>query len=697
MSDAIPAQLDSEITVADVAEALRRVRVATLEPLGALPLAHHPLVAACRLAEEPETDDVRALLLKELLHWAVDRLCPSPPPSPADEIWHDASHPHWQAEAYRLYNVLYYPYFTEWTFATVARRMKVTEAAIYKKPSGFRPRALAEVVELLQREAQTGQHLAERQRYTHHARWATLPSDAHLLLTRAAPLRVSFSPGILYHCENETALSAEILDALCTAGLLRRDEHGDAFMMDSSFRTYLLSLLSSEERQAGHELAARYHKASQPTNHLEVAYHLYHLGSTADEPTAAVQAAIVLIEQWEGVVRQHTWQEITEVLALFERSALPPHLWFQVKLLEGDAALAAEKVTQAIDAYTAAYREGGIEIRAAAAHRLGKAYKRFAPQDARHYYERCSDLLRDIATPSPFLVPVFVDRAWSFIQEERDLEEAERLLTLAQKFIEQQGSDKALEAKLHNAWAGLYVPKKKPEEVLAHRWQAYLAAQEGQDREFEIKIAKNLGFDYAQLQQRYDLALHFLERASMLAIQAGERQLEGLCLKDMGNCYFWQRDYSKAIEHYRKANGIFKEGNNRNWRTAVCLELTEAHAEAHAGEKARHYFKKGRKLAKKLKHSDYLAFVKYLLKQYPNLRVLDLTLNPRQVWAADEVARAGFITCAAHRAHHDCSPKSANRDMNELCEKGLFVAVGKARATVYRFAPSPDEPREATP
>ena len=649
-----------------VEEALRTNRDQPLAELALSPLAHSSLVEHCLLSGETVSDNVRGRVMQGVLRWGIDELRPNGKVSWMD---HDS----------RLYNVLFYPYIERMTFGKLAEKMGFSESNLYLR---VRPKAMTALTKVLRRELKTKQNVQERKNYAIEARCAGHSAQERQLLNIASIFRGAISRPLFYQLAEEediTYTSARIRNLL-TANLLRSLDEGTKLKMDPEIRAYLVTLLSPDERSRWHRVAGESYQKQD--DYLEAAYHFRRMGNEEGYKLAAQ----TVIENQTSITNQHPMEELSEFVAQFSRHELPDAQWYQLKIVAGDLALALKNINNAIHEYGLALAAPEILTKALAYYRRAQAYRR-NDFDQALAHSTYSIKLLEKSNPSdplhsgwPLLIQIYIGRAWILIQERHHLGQAEQALRRAQEIPCQ---DREIEARLHNAWAGLYARRKEKQRVIEHRLQAWLAAEETQNLELRMKTAKNLGFDYAELRQEYAKALEYLNLSRTLALEAGDRQLEAMSIKDMGACYFWMAQYSKAIETYQQAYNIYLEIGNLNSQGFVCCDLAEAYAEVRDLEEAKRCFDEGIKIAKKLGHTTLLDYFKGLARTYPGLPPIDADLNPRQLKALDYIKQHGRIT---KREYVELSGKAgitASRDLKEMCQKGFLVRHGKARATYY--------------
>ena len=660
------------------------------------PLARSSLVERCLLEGETVSDKVRGRVMRAMLHWAID-----------EALRPDGQHD-WQALEWRLYNVLFYPYFEDIPFLQLAEKTALVPQSLFKS----RSQAITKVANFLRKELETARHLPSRQKYAIMERYHSLSCNEKAMLRMASIFGQPIPEKWLYQLAEETNLSqiTSALNNLLAANLLRPH---DLSQIEShpQIRPYLLPLLSPDERQTWHKKAATQYQEQEA--YLKAAHHYRQIGHASGYEAAAR----IIVEHKQAILNSLQGQALRQLLTHFQRHELSdaPNLWYAVKIISGDLARDAEDVETAINEYAQALRAEDIDIKAKAYYRRGKAFTRQDIDEASLHYDYGIELLEPFTpksakgktseehTPNPsqegshsgdggalgedlrtrcsLLIELYIDRAWISIEARPNFEQAQKDLQRAEELIELIGNGRIMFAMLHNAWAGLEMAKGNVDQVIEHQLQAWLAADEAQDIAWMIKTARNLGEDYAELRQEYQKAVKYLHMAKDLAKQSNNREQEHLCLKSIGACYFWQEQYQEAIRYYQMAYDGCIEMGNKDWQASICYDLAEAYAELQNRADMRQYFYQGLNLSQKLKQERYMDAFKTFAEQY-------LNINEPQFKAICHVMQSGKISNQTYRKINDMSisqnmRKYAARHLNALCEKELLARHGKGRGVYY--------------
>ena len=656
MDGVILSQLTAEAFVQVVADAFRQYRRSRqqgdLLPLTESILAGSPLVAEALLEGEPMTLAVQAQGMQALLHWAVDQLQPGGQPSFTAVHW-------------RSYHVLFYPYLAGWTFNQLSEVMGLSEQGVFKA----RRRALEAVAHLLHQELKERSDISGRRQYLVETRYQSLTTTTqtalHLLAAFATPIPLKWWQQMLAQWPLPTPDNWESLPFVLW------QEAKAEVSIHEGVRSFLQSHLSLTEQTRIHHIASHFYQ--QAGNYLQAIHHL-----SQQEPQE--EAALLLIEQYQTIIHQGQIEALKPIIATFRQLHLTEMTWIRLKVAAGDVAMLAQDVKTAVVEYGLALGASDPYWKALAYYRRAKAFHSQNLDEAIAHYDFGIHLLAEAESHPSLLVEMYIDRAWFYMQDRPNLAKAALSLQQAQTSIDKQ--NRAQWANLHNAWAGLYYFHQDTAQEFYHRQQAWLAANDAQQKSLMIKTAHNLGQAYMR-DKAYEQALIYLQKAQQFAQQTGDRQKEGMCYKTMGACCFWLKAYEAAITFYEQAYHIFEQTGNRNWLGRVCYDLTEAYAEIGETEPMQQYFAQGIAIAQALNAQQLLQAMNQLARYYPGLMPIDTTLNERQRLAFDYIKQHGAITNKAYRGLVHVSPRTAVRDLEEMVEEGILQKEGQGRGTHY--------------
>jgi hypothetical protein len=621
------------------------------------PLAESALVEACFLDGEPRTLAARERALAAVLAWGVEKLQPGGAHS-------------WTAQRWRNYNLLYYFYLQGMHVAELAEHLGVVEQTTYEA----RPAAWAALTTVLQHEAHQPQDSAGRKGHYLAARYAERSAVEQRLLRAAAIFR---QPAPVDLATRLAALDAsDAWSDLLAAHLLISDDERLTLLAHPELRPYLLTLLAPTERHIWHSAAAEHYQ--DHGDYLEAALHFRQVD-------AHEKAARILIEHAAWFQARHRAQ-LSDLLRDFRPAEVAPNTWAQLKLLSGNVAEALQDTDTALAEYGQALIAEDITIKAEAHYRRARIFKLRNAAEALAHYEACLRLLETARPEHPLLVQAALDAAWVYMEDYRDLAQAERYLQQAQTHTRADAragdctDDCHLAARLRNAWGEWWYLRGDLERSLAELYQARLAALEASDVEMQLNAAYNLGIRYAESGKLAE-ALGYLQEGRALAIQVNDRQREGRCDKGIGEYYFWLHDYGEAARYYEAAYTIFKAMCNPSWQAAACYDLAEALAELADWETARRYFNEGVALAEALTVDRHRMGLQALAARYP--RLVGDALSERQTQILAYLHEQGALTSQSCAQMLGLSKEQALRELRALLAQGLVTTHGKGPATRY--------------
>ncbi len=673
------------------AQALRLCREGDMLGLGTLPLAQSTLVEDALLPHATLRFDERGRALMSVLRWAVERLKP-------------AGKPAWGAMNWQPYLILhtYYidsdktrnPYIRDdptknpWgsatscpdkklqvTFNDLAEWMHIEETTVFAR----RQTAIEKLTAVLRVELDAPQSVEERRSYIVTDRYDHYPPAAQRLLRLAAIFRRSISLERFYELadiHDITAVRESVLEMLASQWLISHPPQ-NTVLLHPNVRAIVQCLLTNRERVEWHSAAGNFYQATG--DYLEAAYHLR-------EAEQFEAAASLLVQHEQDITHSLHIEVFLEFLLTFRRVELPSELWARIKLLAGRMAELVRDFDTALAQYVEALNAEAPRVRAEACYRCAKLLEGKNLAEALAYYNLAIQILAHDAPQDTLLTELYIHRAWIFIQGQPDLDRAANDLQQAQALVTPE--QHKLWADLHNAWGELCNRRAHYEEALEHRLQARVAANMQQDIDLTMKVAHNLGLDYAYLRQ-YDLALMYLEESVALARQIGNVNFEGAGLKSIGACYFWQGQYAEAIRAYEQAYTRLAACGNRNWQGRVCYDLAEAWLQMNDQARAMQYAQEGLQIAQETADQEsrelLLTLFPGLADSVPATLPAPFTPNPRQQQALAYVARRGRITNREYQELTGASARQAARDLAELVWHAQLRKNGAGSGTFYDY------------
>lgn len=553
------------------------------------PLAYCSLGVTCLMQGETPRMQVMGLLVQATLRWVIDELWPGPKPGTTERGW-------------RHYAALHYPYFTAETFEQLAERLNVTVRTLY----AWRTEGLHEVARRLRQELHQPEHKAQRKHYALAERYQLYQAepldraDEQRLLRLCALLR---QPLPLYQIQ-QLAQQIGIRDPQQCLNRLRLDgwlvqagEQSLTGLADEDACHYLRHRLTRPERQSwSGDLALLV--IQQQAYLLAAQYWL--------DGEHFQQAAEVLSTYFQEIVEAGYLKELLTLHQQIAHTDLDRNLLARLKLAVGRAALSAEHVDTARRLLEGALNAPESLLRAEAYYYLGKTWEKGLPPQARDYFNRGIQLLRDgIPNSVPpaqqihadmLLANLYIGKAWLEILHGMDTGLAEEKLRTAELFIrrigqQQRGELNLAVVNLHNALAGQYARQGNTTDELRHYHLAVLAAHEIGDKERLWRMLHNVAQAYIHARQ-YEPGSTFLIEAERVAQAVGTQEGIGKCLQTRGAYHFFQADdlqqaghrtaakdaLRQAIAHYQAAAEIFEALGDAHWLTAAYADLAEAYA-----------------------------------------------------------------------------------------------------------------------
>ena len=107
----------------------------------------------------------------------------------------------------------------------------------------------------------------------------------------------------------------------------------------------------------------------------------------------------------------------------------------------------------------------------------------------------------------------------------------------------------------------------------------------------------NLGNLHSDL-QLYDQALKFYTQSSALSKQLGRASSDPL--NNIGNLFFRQGNYQKAVEYYEKGLELARKENNNLTILNITANLGEVYARANQGKKAQEYLEEAMTMSREM-------------------------------------------------------------------------------------------------
>lgn len=152
----------------------------------------------------------------------------------------------------------------------------------------------------------------------------------------------------------------------------------------------------------------------------------------------------------------------------------------------------------------------------------------------------------------------------------------------------------------------IYSLKKEYGQAMKYLEESYNLFVELKDQEKIIGSMNNLGNINTEI-QLFEKAIKYFSQASQLSEKRGIKFADPLV--NLGNIYFRQENYQRAVEQYEKGLAIEKETGNRLGALNVLTNLGITYARAKQPAKAQGYLDEAGKLCEELQAFAYLPSI----------------------------------------------------------------------------------------
>ncbi len=154
-----------------------------------------------------------------------------------------------------------------------------------------------------------------------------------------------------------------------------------------------------------------------------------------------------------------------------------------------------------------------------------------------------------------------------------------------------------------NNISNLYAFKKDFSQAIKYLEESYNLFVELDDKKKIIGSLNNLG-NLNNDMMLYDQAMKNFEQSAQLSEQMGEKFADPL--SNIGNIYFKQENYQRAVEFYERALAIEREKNNRLGVLNAVTNLGITYAKAKQPNPAKQYLEEATKLSEELQAYSFL-------------------------------------------------------------------------------------------
>lgn len=300
---------------------------------------------------------------------------------------------------------------------------------------------------------------------------------------------------------------------------------------------------------------------------------------------------------------------------------------------------------------------------------------------ADQHLRSCIDLLTTTPSGSALLVRAYIKRAWLSIQQRPDLITAEANLKQARLLLDGLPMRAPnVWSDWYNAWGTLCFCKgefSKGVEALA---QGIDLLREQPNQVRLCMMLHNQGLEFSTQQSAEQrIALHYLQQSLAIAIRIQHLQMQMLCYKAIGGCYFHQQQYEEAIRYYEQAYALIPADSD--FKVHLCYDLAEAHVMRLAPEAAITHFRQGLTLAQQMALPELIAAYHELATQSPWLRIEPY--KPRMDAAIRLLLTQGQVKSQEYAQAANINEKTALKDLQDWVAQKILHQTGKARATAY--------------
>ncbi|MCE7985460.1 MAG: hypothetical protein DYG89_30160 [Caldilinea sp. CFX5] len=472
-------------------------------------------------------------------------------------------------------------------------------------------------------------------------------------------------------------------------------------------RARLVNSLTAEEVKQGHRLAA--HCALLAQAPITAAYHWLQIGANRCAAHLLLHSGQVLLtldnNQEEMPLEADAIATLAHLLRNLSPQAFEAPVWGRLKRLCGRVAqIQAAQPQQMPPTMRATLRQSAItEYQEALLFLTDRAEKATVhyqlatlslPLDsalADQHLRQCITLLTPElipaltpeATNTILLVRVYIQYAWLSIQHRPALTAAEANLKQARLLLDTLPMrDLNLWSDWYNAWGTLCFCKgafSKGVEALAMGIEL-LREQPNQIR--FCKMLHNQGLEFStQHPAEQKVALHYLHQSLAIALRMDHTEMQMLCYKAIGGCYFHLQQYAEAIRFYEQAYVLIP--TDSDFKVHLCYDLAEAHAMQVEPAAAITYFRQGFTLARQMGLQELLAAYHDLAAQAPWLWLE--SYKPRMAVAIRLLLSNNQIKSQEYAQAAHINEKTALKDLQAWVAQKILHQNGKARATTYAF------------
>lgn len=465
-----------------------------------------------------------------------------------------------------------------------------------------------------------------------------------------------------------------------------------------ALRGQLLRSLTPAESQNGHRLAARCAFLTQTP--LTAVHHWQQAGEHGCVAQVLLTTGERLFAQDEDAQTGEPpaadlLATLAQLLAHTSAQAMTAAVWGRLKRLAGRVAqLQAMQSHHAPNARRAALLQSAMTEYQEALRFLADSGEKAAvhyqlaelalPLDgalADQHLRHCIDLLTTVPTGNTLVVRAYIKRAWLSIQQRPDLIAAEANLKQARLLLDNLPTRSATGwSDWYNAWGTLCFCKGEFSRGVEALAQGIDLVREQPNQVRLCMMLHNQGLEFSSQQSAEQrIALHYLQQSLAIAVRIQHLQMQMLCYKAIGGCYFHLQQYEEAIRFYERAYMLIPADSD--FKVHLCYDLAEAHVMRLAPEAAITHFRQGMTLAKQMALPDLIAAYHDLAAQSPWLWIEPY--KPRMAFAIRLLLTQQQIKSQEYAQAANINEKTALKDLQDWVAQKILCQIGKARATAY--------------
>ena len=164
-------------------------------------------------------------------------------------------------------------------------------------------------------------------------------------------------------------------------------------------------------------------------------------------------------------------------------------------------------------------------------------------------------------------ISINLDIAYLLSIQKNNRKSAENYIQEYLAFTKKNKKDN-LTAKGYSSWASLIMDE-NPKQSLQYFKTAIRYNTIGNDEKVYSHIYNNIAVLYNEVLQEHDSALIYIKRLKEIALKNGNKYDISIALINEAGCYYYKKDFSKAIELLKEANEIDIQKNKKNIKSYI--------------------------------------------------------------------------------------------------------------------------------